>query len=79
MNSPAFTSARYESYLLRLRWLPAEDHPTCQAMLQNVSTKERHYFTDLQSAFTFLNAHVADDDESEMRYLLTAEASASTL
>ena len=70
MNSPATTPARYESYLLRLRWMPEEDHPTCQAMLQSVSTKERHYFSDLQSLFSFLDTHLSGEGDYEIGHAL---------
>ena len=55
---------RYESYLLRLRyvvspsngWVEQDGRPTCQAMLQSVTTKEQRYFADLESLVAFLQA-----------------------
>ena len=45
---------RYESYLLRLRWEERDGAPVCQAMLQNVSSKEQRYFADLDSLAAYL-------------------------
>lgn len=52
--------ASYESYLMRLRWVEAEEEEqlACQIMLQNVATKERHFFKDLDSVSAFLKAQV---------------------
>jgi chemotaxis methyl-accepting protein methylase len=50
----------YESYLMRLRWVEVEEDEqiACQIMLQNVATKERHFFRDLDSVSAFLKAQV---------------------
>ena len=55
---------RYESYLLRLRyvvspsngWVEQDGRPTCQAILTSVATKEQRYFADLESLVAFLQA-----------------------
>jgi len=47
-------SARYESYLLRLRRAQRDGKSVCQAMLQSVATKEKRYFPDLESMVAFL-------------------------
>ena len=47
---------RYESYLLRLRREERDGVPVCQAMLQNVSSKEQRYFNGLESLVAFLQA-----------------------
>ena len=62
MNDPPEPLVRYESYLLRLRYVaspacpePAEGpvggaepdgRPTCQVMLTSVATQEQRYFAD---------------------------------
>jgi hypothetical protein len=47
---------RYESYLLRLCREERDGEPVCQAMLQNVSSKEQRYFADLEGLVAFLQA-----------------------
>lgn len=66
---------RYESYLLRLRyvvspacpepaegsngWVEPDGRPTCQAMLTSVATKEQRYFADLEGLVAFLQAQTS--------------------
>ena len=47
---------RYESYLMRLRWVEQDGRLTCQAMLTSVATKEQRYFNELESLVAFLQA-----------------------
>ena len=54
---------RYESYLLRLRYVVSpsngrgerDGEPVCQAMLQSVTTRDQRYFADLESLVEYLN------------------------
>ena len=54
---------RYESYLLRLRYVVSQSNgreerdgePVCQVMLQGVASKEQRYFADLESLVEYLN------------------------
>jgi len=55
---------RYESYLMRLRYVVSpsngrgerDGEPVCQAMLTSVASKEQRYFNGLQGLVAFLQA-----------------------
>jgi hypothetical protein len=44
---PAEGYADYQSFVVRLRWVQREGKRSCQAMVQNVNTREKRYFGDL--------------------------------
>lgn len=64
------SSPRYQSYLLRLRWVDLEREDVgvengarqfeCQAMLQSMITRETRYFRDLETFVAFLKEHRED-------------------
>lgn len=70
MPSDWGSSPRYQSYLLRLRWVDPEGEDVevgngarqsvCQAMLQSMATRETRYFRDLETFVAFLKEHRED-------------------
>lgn|GEM_PF-4838064 len=60
MESNLTLSPRYQSYVLRLRWVGQKGEGVCQAMLQSVATQERKYFHDLESLLAFLKSQRDD-------------------
>jgi len=64
MDSEHQPAPRYESYVLRLRWVEWDGRPTCQAMLKSVRTEEERFFADLESLFAFLSIQAEGKDSS---------------
>ena len=73
MHDPPKPPVRYESYLMRLRWVERDGQQTCQAMLTSVTTKEQRYFNGLESLVAFLQTQAQTARHGEPTRILIAD------
>lgn len=56
MERPSELQPEYESYLLRLWPTKSQAPQGCRMILQNVTTQQQHFFSDLAALQAFLAA-----------------------
>ncbi len=64
MNDITSQPVRYKSFLLRMRYFLQGGKPAYQAMVQEISSGEKHHFADLDSLQQFLEDESKADDQN---------------
>ncbi len=63
MDRPPELQPEYESYLLRLWPAKSQAPQGCRMILQNVTTQQQHFFSDLTTLLAFLAAILNTENE----------------